>query len=106
MIWMSMAYFNLKTLTMNNTKKEQILGHLDYGEGIEVPLIQVDRVRDAAGALCLDCAQRFDPTTNPYWHWRKSQVMHERGTRHLTRMFKIGCARERGTESLKEIADE
>lgn len=48
----------------------------------------VSRVKDADGALCLDCGQRFDITTSPYWPWRNSQHMHERGTGHKTKMYR------------------
>jgi len=49
-------------------------------------LVKVKRVRDAIGAYCLNCNRVIADDCSPYWHWRKSQVMHERGTGHKTVM--------------------
>ena len=46
----------------------------------------VKRVRDAIGALCVDCGAHWDHC-DPYWSWRKSQAMHERGTGHTCVMY-------------------
>jgi hypothetical protein len=50
--------------------------------------VKVKRVREACGAYCTHCGEVFDEL-QPFWHWRKSQYMHERGTGHKMVMFKI-----------------
>lgn len=52
-------------------------------------IVKVRRVRDAIGAYCLDCQRVIANDCDPHWHWRKSQVMHERGTGHKTIMYTI-----------------
>lgn len=56
-------------------------------------MVRVYRVRDAIGAYCLDCQRGVGDWSTP-WHWRKSQVMHERGTasqgaKHKTIMYAL-----------------
>lgn len=50
-------------------------------------IIEVKRVKDACGAYCLVCMVDFNPAENPFWHWRKSQAMHEKGTGHKMVMY-------------------
>lgn len=52
-------------------------------------IVKVRRVRDAVGAYCLDCQRVIADICDPYWSWRKSQVMHERGSGHKTIMYKL-----------------
>ena len=49
---------------------------------MQLRLVEVKRVRDAIGAYCLDCDRMIADNCDPYWHWRKSQAMHERGAGH------------------------
>lgn len=60
------------------------------GELVGVEVVRVSRVRDADGALCLECGVRFDATTSPYWPWRKSQLLHEQETGHRTALYALG----------------
>jgi len=48
-------------------------------------MVEVKRVKDATGAYCLECNYVFIDCT--FWHWRKSQWMHEKGTGHKTILF-------------------
>jgi len=52
-------------------------------------VIAVRRVRDADGATCLNCGTVFTIYTNQTvpWSWRKSQLMHEKGSGHKTQLF-------------------
>jgi hypothetical protein len=47
------------------------------------------RVKDAVGAYCLDCQRVIADDCQTVWHWRKSQMLHERGTGHQTIMYKV-----------------
>ena len=51
------------------------------------------RVRDAHGAICRDCGQVFELANCQFWHWRKSQAMHESGTGHRMDLFRIEVSR-------------
>lgn len=59
--------------------------------------IEVHRVRDAHGFLCLTCGDSRDVTSPTAWGWRKSQGLHERGTSHQTIMYRITTEQETTT---------
>lgn len=54
-------------------------------------LRQVDRMRDAVGAVCIDpeCGQVFTADSSPYWSWDRSAAAHRIGTGHATRLFSV-----------------
>ena len=52
-------------------------------------IVKVRRVRDAIGAYCLDCQRVIADDTQWQWGWRKSQLMHEKGSGHRTMMYKV-----------------
>lgn len=47
------------------------------------------RVKDASGAACRECPCVFTAASSPYWSWRRSQALHERGTGHKMDMFAL-----------------
>lgn len=49
----------------------------------------VRRVKDAIGAYCLTCQRVIADDTQWCWSWRKSQLMHERGSGHKTIMYNL-----------------
>lgn len=52
-------------------------------------IVKVRRVKDAIGAYCLDCQRVIADESQWQWSWRKSQLMHERGSGHQTIMYKV-----------------
>lgn len=48
----------------------------------------VKLVRDAHGCYCQQCKAVIADDCSPYWHWRKSQRLHEQGTGHKVIMFR------------------
>ncbi len=54
---------------------------------VPITTTAVRLVRDADGAACQGCGVFFTKT-NPYWHWRKSQAMHEKLSGHKMVLFK------------------
>jgi hypothetical protein len=48
------------------------------------------RVMDADGAMCRDCEAVFSLySEGPFWGWRKSQGLHERGMGHKMALFRV-----------------
>lgn len=54
-----------------------------------VEIETVKRVRDADGAICLECSQVFDIASSQYWPRRTAQLLHKSGTGHKTELFRI-----------------
>jgi hypothetical protein len=54
-----------------------------------VTIEAVRLVRDAQAAWCPECGAFFDLSSCPYWHWRKAQAMHERGTGHRMEIVRL-----------------
>lgn len=55
------------------------------GRPLLVPIVK--RVKDADGAVCRECDAIFTVCDSAPWGWRKSQYLHEDGTKHTMDMF-------------------